>query len=214
MSRFAIYLFVLGILLCPVNARAQTDADKSKQTTYETMLARLRSGDTKIDFGALRKAYTETAAASPYGTPHEIRRQMNAAVMQQRCDEAMKIADEILAGNYLSPDTHIVKSICYRSGGDNAKADLHKAVYLGLINSILASGDGLKPESAYVVISIEEEYAVMRALGFTVWKQEQLRKGEHAFEVLSGTNDRAGLSTAVYFNIDIPAALERRKSQK
>jgi len=215
--RFATSLFAMCAVACAVSVSGQSTqatANSNKRSAYETLLERLTAGDTKIDFGVLRLAYAETASANPYGTSHETRRRMNAAVIEQRCDEALKIADQILSSNYLSPDTHIAKSTCYRRAGDSAKADLHKAIYLGLINSIVALGDGLKPETAYRVISIEEEYAVMRALGLTVWKQEQFRRGEHAYEVLSGTNDKAGKSITIYFNIDIPAALERRKGLK
>lgn len=214
MARFTVYVFAMCILLRALSVCAQTGPAQTKQALYDALLARLKSGDTKIDFSELRRTYSETAGASPYGTSHEIRRPMNAAVLRQQCDEAMKIADQILAVNYLSPDAHIAKSTCYRIARDIAKADFHRAVYLGIVNSILASGDGTKPETAYAVISIEEEYAVMRALGIAVWKQEQLRTGEHAYELLSGTSDQAGKSVRVYFNIDIPAALERRKDQK
>jgi hypothetical protein len=63
------------------------------------------------------------------------------------------------------------------------------------------------------VISIEEEYAVMRALGMAVWSQVQSRRGDHYFEILSGSSDKNGQSINVYFNIDIPIFLERKTNK-
>jgi hypothetical protein len=132
-------------------------------------------------------------------------------VIEKRCDEAIKIADAILAATYLSPDTHAAKSSCYRIAGDNAKADFHKAIYLGLINSILAKGDGNSPETAYTVVTVEEEYAVMRALGFTVWAQAFVHQGEHVFDTLAGTDDKTKTTAKLYFNVDIPLGNEKQR---
>jgi hypothetical protein len=208
---------LVPILIASMISAGQTapaQAETTKPDDYAAMVAKLKKGDTKIDFHALRIAYSETSDANPYGARLETRRSMNVAVQQQRCGEAIKIADEILKTTYLSPDVHAALSACMRAAGEIGKADFHKGVYLGLINSILSQGDGRTPDSAYIVISIEEEYAVMRALGLSVWAQQQMRRGEHSFEVLSGSNDKAKQTSKVFFNIDIPAALERRRMAK
>jgi hypothetical protein len=183
--------------------------------TYEVLLARLTGGDTKIDYTLLRLTYSRSKDANPYGADHDARRLMNAAVIEKRCDEAMKMADALLASIYVSADAHVAKSSCYRAAGDNVRADFHKAIYLGLINSVLAKGDGNSTESAYTVVTIEEEYAVMKALGYTAWAQAFVRQGEHTFDVVSGTDERSKSSAKFYFNVDIPLALEKeRKTQK
>ena len=203
-------LMFIALLCAPCALRAQVPS-VAADNSYDTLLAKLTAGDVRIDFTALRLAYSRSKNADPYGADHDKRRQMSAAVIENRCDEAMKVADDILAGIYLSPDTHAAKSSCYRAGGDNAKADLHKAIYLGLITSILAKGDGNSAETAYSIVTIEEEYAVMRALGFAVWAQEYVHKGEHTFEVLSGTDDRNKRTAKVYFNVDIPISIEKQR---
>jgi hypothetical protein len=208
-------LAISGFLVSTLFAAAvfvtygQTAPTSGVVDTYAGLLEKLNSGDTKIDFTRLRVLYSETKDASPYGSSHETRREMNNAVAQRRCPDAIRIADEILKNTYLSPDAHIAKSVCYAELGEARRAEFHKAIYLGLINSILASGDGGKPETAYVVVTIEEEYAVMRALGFTVWAQAITRLREHTFELLSGTNEKTGQTARIYFNLDRPAALLR-----
>lgn len=181
---------------------------------YEALLARLTGGDTKIDYTLLRLAYSRSKDANPYGADHDARRQMNAAVIEKRCDDALKMADAMLASIYVSADAHVAKSTCYRSAGDNVKADFHKAIYLGLINSVLAKGDGNSTETAFTVVTIEEEYAVLKALGYTAWAQTFVRQGEHTFDVVSGTDDRSKSSAKFYFNVDIPLALEKERMIK
>src|SRR5439155_1599136 len=97
-------LFVL-LLIAASAATAQTPPAASPDS-YEALLAKLTSGDTKIDFTALRLAYSRSKTADPYGADHDKRRQMSAAVIENHCDEAIKIADALLAVIYLSPDTH------------------------------------------------------------------------------------------------------------
>lgn len=77
--------------------------------------------------------------------------------------------------------------------------------YRGLIESILASGDGRTPNTAYLVISIAEEYSVMRALQLRPTEQALLDGGIDAFSVESDAG-----TDKVYFN---PAAHFRRLSR-
>jgi len=208
--RLTLLLIVFAFTPCAMSG--QGTSSTVAVSSYDVLLTKLTAGDTKIDFAALRFAYSRSKNADPYGADHDRRRQMSAAVLENRCDEAMKIADALLAIIYLSPDTHAAKSACYRAAGDNAKADLHKAIYLGLINSILAKGDGNSSETAYTVITIEEEYAVMRALGFSVWGQQYIHKDEHTFDILSGTDERKSRTAKVYFNVDIPLSIEKQRN--
>ncbi len=49
--------------------------------------------------------------------------------------------------------------------GDSARMDIHKRWYQGLIKSVLNTGDGKTPETAWRTISVSEEYAVLQYLG-------------------------------------------------
>lgn len=49
--------------------------------------------------------------------------------------------------------------------GDTARMDIHKRWYQGLIQSVLKTGDGKTPETAWKTISIAEEYAVLQYFG-------------------------------------------------
>jgi hypothetical protein len=49
--------------------------------------------------------------------------------------------------------------------GDSARMDIHKRWYQGLIKSVLKTGDGKTPETAWKTISVAEEYAVLQYFG-------------------------------------------------
>jgi hypothetical protein len=49
--------------------------------------------------------------------------------------------------------------------GDSLKSEYHYNIYDGLLNSIYDSGDGISPETAYIVITTKEEYDFLNWFG-------------------------------------------------
>lgn len=81
-----------------------------------------------------------------------------------------------------------------------ALEDKHRDIAEGLVRSVVASGDGRTPKTAYRAISIPEEYMTLWFLGLDVIKQE-LDEGKHGtFDVFTVT-DREGSKQKVYFDI-------------
>ena len=205
------------LLLLPVHTFAQPPAKVSETNatpSYEMLIARMRAGETKIDFRAVRLAYAESKDALASGSSHVTRRAMNVALSSRRFDDTVRIASDILKTVYISPDTHAALSAAYRELGEKDKSDFHKSVYLGLVNSILEVGDGKGPLTAYQVVTTEEEYAVMRAFGLSVWGQELVSHDGRWFEILSATNTKTSLTVKVYFNIDLPRKIYTQASLK
>jgi hypothetical protein len=94
-------------------------------------------------------------------------------------------------------------AVAYRESGNNEKFDFHKAVYLGLVNSILAGADGKSAKTAYVVINVAEEYALLRALGLNRGDQALRTEDGHKFDVLTVTDPKNNdQKREVWFNID------------
>jgi hypothetical protein len=203
----ALFLALAGLTASAQQPSSTPDAVKGPK--YEELLAKLKGGDTKIDYKALRLAYAQTKDASPYGSGGDVRVAMNKALTAKNYKDAIKSADAILKDDYVNPYAHLAEAIAYSELKDNEKYEFHKAVYLGLINSILQGADGKTPETAYTVIATEEEYAVMQALKFQVGGQSLNNKNGHTFDVLHGT-DSNGAKVDVWFNIDIVWAMETK----
>lgn len=205
-----LFICVLVFGLTAFGQKPAASPEAGKGPSYAEMAPKLQGGDTSVDYRALRIAYSSTKSAGPFGPNPAARSEMNKAFNEKRYKDAIKSADEILKEAYVNPNAHAVKSMAYRELGDELKADFHKAVYLGLVNSIISSGDGKTPETAFVVISTEEEYVVMRALGYSVGSQALQSANGYMFDVLSGTDEKTKQPVKMYFNIDIVWAMENR----
>ena len=89
---------------------------------------------------------------------------MNAALNQKNYEEALKIAEAVLAKNFVEINAHITAQIAYQETGNAERAQFHKFMVDGLLNSIKSNLDGKSVATAFEVISINEEYGVVRSL--------------------------------------------------
>lgn len=179
--------------------------------SYADLLAKLKAGDTTIDYMVLRYAYAETDDYDGYGgAPNDSRRSMIDAFNARDCVAALKHANAILDVFYLDIDTHYVAGRCYGETLDIAKSGFHRAVANGLEQSILASGDGKTPETAFVVVLIDEEYYILRSKNLKMGGQSLVTSGGHAYDLMTATDEK-GNKVSLYFQIDrILASLDKR----
>jgi hypothetical protein len=69
------------------------------------------------------------------------------------------------------------------------------------------TGDGLSPAAAFTPIDVDEEYALMRALGAKVTQQALVQQDGHSYDALT-TTDASGQPATYYFLIDRVLAAE------
>ncbi|MDT7687504.1 MAG: hypothetical protein QOE46_263 [Acidobacteriota bacterium] len=129
-------------------AQAKTGADK-----YVELLDKLKKGDRTVDFRELRMTYTETKDYNPYGNDRAERQAMFAALSNKKWDEVLKHSEKMLEKNYVDLNAHYGAYVAQREKGNAEKADFHKFVLTGLVDSIRGKGDGKSMEQAFVVIS-------------------------------------------------------------
>jgi hypothetical protein len=188
----------------PVASPEVAKKEASPKVAYEDLLARVRKSDPLVDFKQLRLAYTETKSYSPYGGNIEARKAMFSAHKARQFEKALEQADKILADNFVEINAHYVAHISHRELGHTDKATFHKYVFDGLIKSITGSGDGLSTETAFVVISTDEEYVLLNFLGLRPSKQALVNKEGHAFDAMTAVDPKTNQSVTYYFNIDKP----------
>lgn len=109
-------------------------------------------------------------------------------------DSAAKSAEKRLQLCPVDIRFHLFKGTALKNLGRAPKADIHFAWYEGLIESILRSGDGLTVETAFVTISIDEEYRVLAVYGLQPTGQAVVN-GRDRLEV----TDEEGNSHVIYF---------------
>jgi hypothetical protein len=181
---------------------AQTPA--RKEDKFKALVTKLKSGDTKIDFKELRMSSIDSSEKDAGAkAEQEDYRKAIAAIRGSKMSEAIKAAEKSLAGGYLDSDVHGLLALAYREKGNAARFEFHKAVHLGLMDSILTGADGKSAATAYVVIDVGEEYAVLRALELQRGSQGMRIVDGHKYDVLTVTDPKTKQTREVWFNIDI-----------
>jgi hypothetical protein len=169
--------------------------------SYEELLALARQGKA-IDYATLRNAYAGSQSYDPYNTAiASFRPPMQKAFAEGDCEGVIKQGQAILERNYVFIDAHMALGICYRRLGQAEQAERHTSAARSLLRAILASGDGKTPKTAFVVISVAEEYSVLGLQGARKVQQALIQSEGRSYDLLTVQN-KSGGSEEVYFNVD------------
>jgi hypothetical protein len=190
-------------LQVPARASAATPLPRTS-ASYDSLLARLRGGDLTIDYLALRLAYAATPQYAPYDFRTESKTAMRTAFAAGECRTALAVADSTLARNYVDIEAHVVSDQCMGRLGDHAKASYHGTIARGLIESIRTYASGRTPDSAIVVISIDEEYTILAVQGLERTMQAFTTCGGHPCDAIHAVERGSGKKHSLYFNVAIP----------
>lgn len=118
-------------------------------------------------------------------------------------DKAAASGSDYLNVNPSGISIYYHTGVAYLKSGKSEKAEEYFFKYQGLITSIIATGDGKSPESAYIVISASDEYTIIQYFGYSLSRQVLQDHDGHYFDVLTTVN-QAGEEKDIYFNIDKP----------
>jgi hypothetical protein len=168
---------------------------------YEKALQQLKSGDLKIDFKALRV----NCAASKYeceADPNDIKL-LSSLLNDKKFDQALKKVNQILEKTFVDVELHYIAFIANSESGNKDKAEFHKAVLRGLLDSIQENKHGKSEEDAFVVINVHEEYVFLRFSHVQVTRQSLSHKDGHTYDIMVCKDDQ-GREVTAYFNVDIP----------
>jgi Domain of unknown function (DUF4919) len=201
MRLLAGWLGVAVFLLAPgVLAGAPQDKPPDK---YQTLLARLKIGDKTVDFTELRQAYADSPEYASGCDPDESKA-MLSALRQGDYAQALALAKKILGDCYLDIQAHQVAYVASRKMQHAREANFHRFIVHGLLEAIFHSGNGKSPETAWVVLSTDEEYVILRVLRLAPASQSLLNSGGHAYDRLDAVDPRTQQKVSLYFNIDRP----------
>ncbi|HJT68982.1 MAG TPA: DUF4919 domain-containing protein [Terriglobales bacterium] len=171
--------------------------------SYEKALQQLRSGDVKVDFKELRL----NCAASKYECEADADdiKLLFSLLNDKKFDEALKKVNQVLEKVSVDAELHYIAFIANSKTGNKEKAEFHKAVIRGLLDSIQQNKHGRSEEDAFVVINVHEEYTFLRFSNMQVTKQTMSQKNGHTYDVMVCKDmDNNGREVTAYFNVDIP----------
>lgn len=178
---------------------------------FATLLSRATAQDTTLDFQALRIGYTTTTAYEPYGTRDSDReKSLVTAIEQDSFALALSWADSLLRDNPVTPNGHAAAAYAANALNDSNRAEHHRWMAIGLMESIRRSGEGTEA-SPMIVIAVYEEYALARYMGLQRLDTQGLGEcGGHPCDAVGFRNPRTERDTTLHFDVSIPVAhLER-----
>jgi hypothetical protein len=199
MRNILVVLGLLAVVALPPAAAAQ-----DRPSEYAVLLASLKAGKTDIDYTRLRLNYMDSPEYKAAKDTSKSEDAMFEELDKKDYPAALKDAETVLESNYVNIDAHYVALVANREMGAMDKAEFHRTVFRGLINSIRNSGDGKSMETAWVVITVHEEYVVLRVLGFRPSQQSLVNQNGHSYDVMKVKSIEDGTEQTFYFNVDIP----------
>jgi len=93
---------------------------------------------------------------------------------------------------------HFYMGVALSESGQEASGEHHLQWMKGLMDSIVASGDGETPQTPFVVISVNEEYDYLNMVGLRPTNQS-LVQGKTLVDAMTAVN-REGREFTVYFS--------------
>ena len=130
--------------------------------------------ETSVDFAELRARYrerTDYAALCSRGRPL---RETLDEIAERDWPTALALSESWLASCPVDMDAHYLAAVALTELGREEEAQAHVDWYRGLVESVLATGDGHTPETAWVVISAQEKYSILQALHVDLLEQHTL----------------------------------------
>jgi hypothetical protein len=209
--RYRPFSIVTFFLLTTVSLAAQSQQapQVTEKSTFKELVEKAKKSDPSLDFTELRIKFYESPDYNPY-TPMLTYRPLYGALAQKNYTEAIKIAESVLEKNFVEVNAHIVAQVASQETGNTDRAQFHKYMAEGLLNSIKSKADGKSTETAFQVISVNEEYALLRSMNLRPIKQSLSEEKGHFYDILTVVDPQTNQQTVVYFNVDKPLKREKK----
>lgn len=151
--------------------------------------------ESTVDFAALRARYGERSDFDEVCSFDRPLRSVIREIEERDWPTALQLSESWLASCPVDMDAHYLAAVALTELGRSHEARAHIAWYKGLVESVLATGDGHSPETAWVVISPQEEYSILQALQVKLVQQRLLDGHIDAMTVEADAGTRT-----LYFN--------------
>lgn len=181
---------------------------------YASLLTSAKFNPYTADFRKLRMEYASSSEYNPYPKDKTTYILLEEALAVDNLDNARRAVVRLIEEYYLDIDAHTTAAYIYDRLGDRIKSDFHRKFAEGLIDSIIQTGDGQSFQTAYEVIDVREEYAVLRSLQVKPVKQTHVEHEGHYFDIFDIQTLQEGTTAKIYFNVDIPRKWLRDKMAK
>ncbi len=137
-------------------------------------------------------------------------REISAALDDQDFDSALAISEQWLKQCPIDVDVQYLRAITLKRLERYKEASHHYYWHYGLLQSIFSSGDGKTTQTAYEVISIGEEYVILRELRVRLVEQALTADLRDSMTV----EDEHGSEFTIYFYPELHFDRMKRRQEK
>jgi hypothetical protein len=114
-----------------------------------------------VDFGKLRNEYGARADFDVVCDDGKLSRDMISAMNGVKADELLDLTSQRLNKCPIDIIAHLYRGSAFKKLGQMIEAGIHFQWVTGLVQSVLSTGDGKTPQTAWVTISLAEERAIL-----------------------------------------------------
>ena len=158
-----------------------------------------------LTYRKMRIEYSKSKDYDPYASGlEEIQLNADRLLEEGKFDECLEQVEDGLVIYRFNIQFLVDKAAALRAIGKTKRADEIRAKWMSLIDSILLGSDGSSFESAFQVISVAEEYAVLNLFRLRPTKQMLVEHEASEYDVVNVATDDDGTERSIYFNVDIP----------
>lgn len=159
-------------------------SDKNSQYFYETLFKKYDSGDTGLtttDYWYLYYGYSFEPKYMPYQTIEEMD-EFRKITQKKELEEKdfkriISISEKEMKKLPFEMDLLWYEYVSWNGLGDSAKAKVAFHQFMGIVDAILASGNGMDCETGFSVLYVSHEYVLLNILGFEFGGKQSLTDG-------------------------------------
>ncbi len=174
----------------------------------------MRRHPESADFTELRFAFTQTSAYARYDADDfEEDEILEEAAGTSDWAQVLAGARAALERSYVRIKPHMYAAAACKALGDADGERHHEQCIRGLLGSIMSSGDGRTPGTAFVVIGVWEEYDVLSALGLETTRQALLPVGDRRVDQMTVLSRESTERFDLYFDVTIPMTATTQRGE-
>ncbi|MES2254584.1 MAG: DUF4919 domain-containing protein [Pseudomonadota bacterium] len=184
---------------------------------YAALITAAKEGDPGTDYTAMRQAYAMIGDYDPFGDKtNALMRDGQAAYVAKNCKTALEKFKAAIALNFTLSDAHALSADCLEQAGDKIGEQREEAIAQGLFNSLISSGDGQSPATAFRIVTMHEETVILAVSGVNGTKKTMITTDQGPVDKIDITDQQTGKKGAVFFNtgvVMIASAMQKAKSR-
>jgi hypothetical protein len=216
------YFFILFLLFVGISASGQKIgsinfdqvkrivSDTSSVYFYPKLIQLLNADSSKIsadEYWYLYYGHVFQQNYYPYGNTDSKKAFLEYyAQLDQdssKLDKAILLGKKVLKENPIDIEVQLKMYLCLSAANQPSAAREHAKHYYGFLDVIYASGDGKSVNSAFIVISVDDEYRIVGHIGLQVVEQSLINDCD-VLTFSKRNQKRRYRIKKLYFNVRLP----------